>query len=105
MIDPAGHRILVLPEEVDEKLGSFYLPQEVRARMGDEQIFGTVVAIGKNAFKAFDDGHAWCEIGDRVAFAKYGGFIIREPGEKTLYRILNDEDIVAVLRESPNGNE
>ena len=101
MIKPAGHRVLVMPDKVDEKNGSLYLPQEVRARMGDAQIFGTVVALGKNAFKAFDDGHAWCQVGDRVAFAKYGGFIIEDPEDKQLYRLLNDEDIVAVVTHGP----
>lgn len=98
-VKPAGHRLMVLPNKVDEKEGSLYLPQEVRARMGDAQIFGTVVAMGPNAFKAFDDGQPWCKVGDRVAFAKYGGFIIQDPATKELYRLLNDEDICAVITE------
>ncbi len=97
MIKPAGHRVLVLPDEVDEKSGSIYLPAETRARMGDAQIFGTVVEVGATAFKAFDDGHAWCNVGDKVAFAKYGGFIIKDPDDNKLYRLLNDEDICAVI--------
>jgi co-chaperonin GroES (HSP10) len=96
-IKPAGHRVLVLPDKVNEKEGSLFLPQEVRARMGEAQIFGTVVAVGANAFKAFDDGHAWANVGDRVAFAKYGGFNIQDPEDKVLYRLLNDEDICAVI--------
>lgn len=97
MIKPAGHRVLVIPEEVDEKTGSIYLPAETRARMGDAQIFGKVVAVGATAFKAFDDGDPWCQVGDRVAFAKYGGFIIKDPDDNKLYRLLNDEDICAVI--------
>lgn len=98
-IKPAGHRALVLPDAVDEKEGSLYLPAEVRAKMGDAQIFGTVIALGMNAFKAFDDGEPWCKVGDRVAFAKYGGFVIQDPATKVLYRLLNDEDICAVITE------
>lgn len=97
MIKAAGHRVLVLPEEVDEKAGSLYLPAETRARMGDAQIFGTVVDLGLTAFKAFDDGEPWCKVGDRVAFAKYGGFIIEDPETKEVFRLLNDEDIVALV--------
>ena len=78
MIKPAGHRVLVMPDKVDEKAGSLFLPAEVRQRMGDAQILGTVVSLGQTAFKAFDDGEAWCKEGDRVAFAKYGGFIIQD---------------------------
>jgi co-chaperonin GroES (HSP10) len=99
MIKPAGHRVLVEPDKVDEKEGSLFLPQEVRARMGDAQIFGTVVALGRNAFKDFSDGKPWCKVGERVAFAKYGGFIIQDPADKKLYRLLNDEDICAVITE------
>lgn len=98
-INPAGHRVLVLPDEVSEKQGSIYLPQEARAKMGDAQIFGTVVSVGVNAFKAFDDGIPWCVVGDKVAFAKYGGFVIQDPADKKLYRLLNDEDICAVITE------
>lgn len=96
-IKPAGHRVLVRPDKIDEKSGSLFLPAEVRARMGDAQIFGTVVAIGANAFKAFDDGHQWAKEGDKVAFAKYGGFIIEDPETKEVFRLLNDEDICAVI--------
>jgi co-chaperonin GroES (HSP10) len=99
MIRPAGHRILVMPEVVDEKEGSIWLAPETRKHMGDAQIYGKVVSLGTNAFKAFDDGDPWCREGDRVAFAKYGGFNIMDPKDKKLYRLLNDEDICAVITE------
>lgn len=99
-VKPAGHRILVLPDKVDEKTdGGLFLPAEVRKNMGDAQILGEVIEVGMNAFKAFDGGEPWCKVGDRVAFAKYGGFIIQDPKTKTLYRLLNDEDICAVITE------
>lgn len=99
MLEPAGHRVLVEPDKVDERTaGGLYVPQQVQSNERMAQIFGTVVAVGKNAFKAFDDGHSWCEVGDRVAFAKYGGFVIEDPEDKKLYRLLNDEDICAVVR-------
>jgi co-chaperonin GroES (HSP10) len=51
------------------------------------------------SWKAFDEGKPWAKVGDRVAFAKYGGFILED--EKTLekVRVLNDEDVVAIWRE------
>jgi co-chaperonin GroES (HSP10) len=99
-IKPAGHRVLVIPDAVDEKSGGLFLPMEVRQRMGDAQIFGTVHSMGMTAFKAFDDGEPWCKVGDKVAFAKYGGFIIEDPADKKVYRLLNDEDIVAIVSEA-----
>jgi co-chaperonin GroES (HSP10) len=96
-VKPAGHRVLVKADEVDEKNGSLFLPPDVRQKMGDAQIFGTIVALGPTAWKAFDDGEPWAKIGDRVAFAKYGGFIIQDPGTKEQFRLLNDEDICAII--------
>jgi co-chaperonin GroES (HSP10) len=99
MIEPAGHRVLVKIDKIDEKTdGGLFIPQETRRQMGDAQIFGTVVKLGENAFKAFDDGLPWCKEGDKVAFAKYGGFIIQDPETKETFRLLNDEDICAVVR-------
>ena len=46
-------------------------------------------------------GHNWCSIGDRIAFAKYGGFIIEDPEDGVEYRLLNDEDVCAVITEKP----
>ena len=99
MIEPAGHRVLVTPEKVDERTaGGLFLPDQAKDARTQSQIFGTVVAVGKNAFKAFDDGHSWCEVGDKIAFAKYGGFIIEDPETKEQFRLLNDEDVCAVIR-------
>ena len=90
MIEPTGHRVLVTPEKVAEKTnGGLFLPDAARNAKEQAQIFGTVVSVGKNAFKAFDDGHQWCEVGDKIAFAKYGGFVIQDPDTGELFRLLN----------------
>jgi co-chaperonin GroES (HSP10) len=100
MIKPTGHRVLVTPdakERITE--GGIILTEQTQTQEQQAQIFGTVADIGANAFKAFDDGHAWCKIGDRVAFAKYGGFVIRDPHTQEQFRLLNDEDICAIITE------
>jgi co-chaperonin GroES (HSP10) len=99
MLRPAGHRLLVKPDEVSEKQGSLYLAVSTKERQANEQIFGTIVSIGKTAWKAFDDGEPWAKVGDRVAFAKYGGFQIEDPITKEKLRLLNDEDVCAVVEE------
>lgn len=97
-IVPAGHRVLVKPDEVEEKTsGGLYLAVETKERKANEQIFGTVIKVGVNAWKAFDDGIPWAKVGDRVTFAKYGGFSIEDPKTKEKFRLLNDEDICAVV--------
>jgi len=99
MVIPAGHRVLVKVEEIEEKTaGGLYIPKTSQDQQTQANIFGVVVAIGATAWKAFDDGLPWAAVGDRVAFAKYGGFVIEDPDTKELYRLLNDEDICAVIR-------
>ena len=97
-IKPAGHRLLVRPDKVEEKTAhGIILPSSAVDAKEQTQIFGTVVSLGKTAFKAFDDGDNWCEVGDRIAFARYGGFIIEDPDTGELFRLLNDEDVCAIL--------
>lgn len=99
MIVPAGHRVLVKVEEAEEvTAGGIIVPKTVADRNTEANIFGIVVAVGVNAWKAFDGGEPWAAAGDRVAFAKYGGFIIEDPDTKEKFRLLNDEDITAVIR-------
>ncbi len=99
MWEPAGHRVLVLPDDPPDKIGSLFVPAYVKENRATENVFGKIIAIGPNAWKAFDAGEPWAKIGDRVVFAKYGGFILEDPETKTKYRLLNDEDIVGVWQE------
>lgn len=100
MIEPAGHRVLVKPDPIEEKTESGIIIQTAATKGREEQAqtFGTIVAVGPNAWKGFDDGVPWAAVGDHVSYAKYGGFIIRDPETREEFRLLNDEDICAVLR-------
>ena len=97
-ITPAGHRILVLPDEIETTTKSGILvttgQQVLREEM--KQVDGIVVAMGDHCF--YDKPHPWCKVGDRVIFGKYSG-IFRVGKDKKTYRIINDEDIVAILEE------
>ncbi len=101
MIKPVGTRILVKPDVVEEKTkGNILLPPEVRDRMALEAVRGEVIEVGE---------FAWVELtkklvekGDHVIFAKWGGLIVKDDDGKEL-RLLNDEDILAVIRDTaPN---
>jgi len=98
-IQPAGHRVIVKPDPLEERSeGGIILSYgDDKKRHAEAQVRGTIIAVGPNAWKAFDDGTPWAAVGDRVYFAKYGGFVIEDGGEK--YRLLNDEDITAIIRE------
>ena len=47
---PAGHRVLVRPERVEEKTrGGLYVPEHTRERQQAASIRGELVAAGPNA--------------------------------------------------------
>lgn len=98
MIVPAGHRVLVKVEEAEKVTkGGIIIADTIADRNTEANIFGKIVAVGETAWKDFG-GRAWAVVGDRVAFAKYGGFVIEDPDNGERFRLLNDEDITAVLR-------
>ena len=102
MIKPCGHRVLVKPLPAESKTASgIVLPASVMEKGQRDQQKGYVIDVGKTAWKAFDrddpDWEPWAKIGDLVLFARYGGKTVYD-GE-TEYRILMDEDIVAIVSE------
>ena len=91
---PCGDKILVMMEKVEEvSQGGIILPQEKQERDKMSQMVGTIVAVGPNAWA--DQPTIWAEVGDRVKFAKFAGFIHEENGIR--YRVMHDLDIVMVL--------
>lgn len=97
MIKPCSYHVLVRPDNVAERQGTIFLPQSTREREQYAQVFGTIVDIGPTAWKGFDSGEPWAAVGDRVSYAKYGGFLLEDPETKEHFRLLLDKDIVAVI--------
>ncbi len=110
-IEPAGHRVIVKPDPLSEveqkalaqhetlqKSGFEIADAKDKGRKQQAVHTGTLMAIGFNAWKAYDNGEPWAVVGDKVHFAKYGGYEFEEDGVK--YRLLNDEDITAIVREA-----
>jgi co-chaperonin GroES (HSP10) len=107
-IEPAGHRVIVKPDplsEIEEKemqrfqelqKSGFEIADSDKKRKQSAVAIGELVAIGRTAWRAFDDGEPWAKVGDKVHFAKYGGYVTEEDGVQ--YRVLNDEDITAIVR-------
>lgn len=105
-ITPAGPRVLVKPDVfMKEYQGAIVIPETVKDRSQYAQTAGYVVKVGNTAYqqREFGDGVAWCKVGDRVAFARYGGITVKSKGEQ--YRLLNDDDIVAVLTDDISFDE
>lgn len=66
---------------------------------------GIVCHIGSLAYKDWGDGSPWCQVGDRVVFAKYAGRAVLDPDMQPTdpeqrYVILNDEDVLSVVSNS-----
>jgi chaperonin GroES len=99
VIHPVGHRVLVKVQPTERKTASgIVLPDNAVEKKQRDQVKGTLTSIGITAWKAFDDGAPWAQIGDLVLFSRYGGKIVFDD-DGTEYRILNDEDVVAVVSE------
>jgi co-chaperonin GroES (HSP10) len=97
-IIPRGHRVLILPAEVEHKTESGIIISTGSERKREEmaQIDGIVVAMGNTCYS--DQPEPWCGVGDQVIFGKYSGLLYKGNDGKE-YRILNDLDVVAFREE------
>ena len=98
-----GCRILVKPFKIQEHDKVFesakkagIILTEVSERK--EQINvdkGTVLQIG---LKCHEDYVGELAVGDTIAYAKFGGKFIQEPGDDTVYLVISDEDVVCIFK-------
>lgn len=106
MIVPQGHRVLVRPDKQEEKTkGGIIIAETIREKEELAGIFGTVVAIGPDAWVAFNSERPWAQVGDRVVFSKYGGLVLKDPDDGEVYRLLNDDDIYCTIVSNIQGEE
>lgn len=95
-INPVLHRILILPDKLEETTSSgLIVKYDKREEAAVEK--GTVVSVGSTAYLEFGTTAEALGVvpGARITFAKYAGKTIMD--NDTRYLILNDEDIVGVL--------
>lgn len=52
-----------------------------------------VIQVGRNAYKAVGDGHAWVKEGDLVTICRWSGELLPDIGDGELYRIVQDSDL------------
>jgi co-chaperonin GroES (HSP10) len=95
-INPVGNRVLLLPVEVQKTSASGIIlaTEETSSREQMANTTGVVVAMGDECFA--DCPTAWCEVGDKVVFAKYAGLMYLGRDGKQ-YRMVNDMDITGCL--------
>ncbi len=92
-----GHRVLIKMLNIDEKKsqGGIILTTADHDEDSDEAI---VVGIGSEAYKDVGDGTPWCKIGDKIVTQRYPGK--RVPIADQHLRIINDEDVLAIIEEN-----
>lgn len=96
-IEPTEYKVVVKPEEVQQKIGSIFIPEDHQEKQQFSQQEGILIAISPAAFNY--DGmvqETAPKPGDRVLYAKFAGFM-RKGKDGVEYRIIADKDIVAVL--------
>ena len=95
---PEGCKILVDADKAEETTkGGLIIPKTVQASEQVRITQGTVVAIGPTAvanFRGAGDEDQPLKVGDRILFAKYGGFYLNIDRDHD-YRFINDEDVIA----------
>jgi co-chaperonin GroES (HSP10) len=95
-VAPCGNRVVVLPmlkERTTE--GGIVIPDEFAHREDMSQIECLVVAVGNDCWPLMAP---WCAEGDMVLIAKYAGYLRKGPDGRD-YRIINDKDVVAIVKE------
>lgn len=107
MIEPLLHRILVKPEKFEEfseehrrikELG-WALPTTDEMKRAEASVDrGVVVALGATAYRDFNTDPP-VKVGDIVNYARFAGKLLKDPADGDSYVILNDEDLICVIKE------
>lgn len=100
-ITPCGHRVLVKLKVFEEKTesGIIIATEDMKDAHQRAMQEAYVVSLGPTAFKDFGNGSPWCRVNDLVLISKYSGEDRIDPDTKEVYRIINDEDVFAILEE------
>jgi len=93
-----GHRILLIPEEIEEKSkGGIVLVEKTVHAEEQRAVIATVLEIGPDAWS--DKSTDYCQVGDRVLIGQYVGKFHTSPIDGKKYRFVSDLDIISPLVE------
>ena len=87
-IKPLADRVLVLPAQVEEKVGGIIIPDTAK----EKPQHGTIVAAGNGT----KDEEMVLKEGDEVLYGKYSGTELEVEGTK--YLIMRQSDVLAVVQ-------
>ena len=86
-IKPLADRVLILPVEVEQKVGGIIIPDTAK----EKPQRGKVVAVGNGT----KDEEMILKVGDEVLYGKYAGTELENEGEK--YLMMRQSDVLAVV--------
>jgi co-chaperonin GroES (HSP10) len=93
-----GHRVLLLPDEVEKKTASGIVFVEKTVNAEEQMaVIATVVEIGPDAWG--DKSTDYCAVGDRVLVGQYVGKFHVSPKDGKKYRFVSDLDIISPIEE------
>lgn len=101
MIEPTGHHVIIKPDQVEEKSSGGIVvvsSEDLKKREQAATTTGVIVSIGINAWKAFDDGTPWAEVGDRVFFTRHVSKTIKDPVTDQEYFLMTDDNVLAIIK-------
>src|SRR5258706_1055932 len=100
---PRGRAVLVKPYEPQAvKSSVIAIPQSARERLEMVEQRAVVLDIGPSAWH--DEPTPRAQIGDRVIFTKFAGYMAIGPADGEQYRLINDRDIFASITSKENGH-
>lgn len=96
-LQPIEYRVIVLPDSVEEVHGSGLIVKAETTKTQDRrtQTKGKIVAVSDCSFDDWNGSKPL--VGDRVEFAMYAGQFYTE--DDVEYRIMNDTDIIGIIKE------
>ncbi len=107
-IEPAGNKVLIKRDKVEDhdpkyraiKNAGLVIPESEdhqRRQAGVDR--GQVLALGITAYEdPYFLGKKWCQVGDFVIFPQYSGKGVSDPESGEEFVVINDADVVAILR-------
>jgi co-chaperonin GroES (HSP10) len=94
MLNPTGYHVIVEPDPVETKTEAGIILQIDTKKEKAAGTFGTLKAVGPQAWKDISTGDSWAKVGERVMYAKYAGTLFADPNTGVEYVLLNDKDIL-----------
>jgi chaperonin GroES len=99
MLEPLGYRVMVRPKDMEQVTeGGIVIPDSAHKREKAATQEGVVAALGSQAYSEVKE--PWCEVGDHVLYAKYGGVRLQDPDTGIEYVMINDDDILCKIGET-----